>query len=288
MVKKLNQAQLPALEAAQDYSLSLIDISMRGVPRKDRERIRRRQMRKEAHVIRREKIHKKIVKGSAITVLGLSISLAGLFPTSSDLLRQQSIRQLSDVNPVEMMLEEEPGIEEDRKKVLTGSAGKSLWTRIKESLQNLVLQIPVWIRAGVFLPLWALGYLAVHLLSGVYQVVLAPVLSHIVSYILCAAVMLGVFVLTMKSIFPNMPLKKILRWKNIRRILIGAAILKVLDLFLPLIWGSYTQYKYLIMLIAGFLILGVILFARRRNTHSRRAAYSAGTGAGVSMRGERL
>ena len=195
------------LQEMQDYPLSLIDISMRGVPRQDRERIRRTQMLKENRRIRREKIRRKIVRGSAVSVLGLSISLAGLFPTSSDLLRQQTIRQMATTAPVEMVLEEDlSDSEEDRRKAQTGSDAKSLWARMKDTLRNLLLQIPVWIRACVFLPLWALGYLAIHLLSGIFQVVLAPVLSHIIGYILCVAVMLGVFILTMKSIFPNMPL----------------------------------------------------------------------------------
>ncbi len=255
----------------QEYPLSLIDISMRGVPQKVRARIRRAQILKENRRIRREKLRRKIVKGSAVSVLGLSISLAGLFPTSADLLRQQTIRQMANPAPVEMVLEEElPGSEEDRKKAQTVSAGKSLLTRVKEGLRNLVLQIPVWVRACVFLPLGALGYLGIHLLSGVYQVALAPALSHIIGYILCVLVMLGVFVLTMKSIFPNLPLKKILRWKNIRRILIGAAVLKAIDIILPLAWGEYARYKYLIMMLAGFLILGSILFLRRRKLHNRR------------------
>lgn len=256
---------------SQEYPLSLIDISMRGVPQKVRARIRRAQILKENRRIRREKLRRKIVKGSAVSVLGLSISLAGLFPTSADLLRQQTIRQMANPAPVEMVLEEElPGSEEDRKKAQTVSAGKSLLTRVKEGLRNLVLQIPVWVRACVFLPLWALGYLGIHLLSGVYQVALAPVLSHIIGYILCVLVMLGVFVLTMKSIFPNLPLKKILRWKNIRRILVGAAVLKAIDILLPLAWGEYARYKYLIMMLAGFLILGFILFLRRRKLPNRR------------------
>ena len=254
----------------QGYPLSLIDISMRGVPKKTRARIRRAQILKESRRIRREKLRRKIVRGSALSVLGLSISLAGLFPTSADLLRQQTIRQMANTAPVEMMLEEELAeSEEDRKKAQTVSDGRSLWSRMKERLRNVVLQVPVWIRACVFLPLWALGYLGIHLLSGVYQAALAPVLFHIIGYILCAAVMLGVFILTMKSIFPNMPLKKILRWKNIRRILIGAAVLKAVDILLPLAWGEYTRYKYLIMMCAGFLILGFILFIRRRKLHRR-------------------
>ena len=97
----------------KEYPLSLIDISYPGLPQKTRERIRRIELRKEKSRVRRKKLHRKIVKGSAVSVLGLSITLAGLFPSSSDLLRRQTIRQLENANPVEMVLEEETTEEKD-------------------------------------------------------------------------------------------------------------------------------------------------------------------------------
>ena len=48
-----------------EYALSLIDISMRGVPKEDREKYRRMQALKERRLVRREKLRKKIMKGSA-------------------------------------------------------------------------------------------------------------------------------------------------------------------------------------------------------------------------------
>ena len=261
-----DQMLLPAerSSAEQESQLSLIDISYRGVPEKKRKKLHRAKTLREKRHVRRAKLRKKIIKGSAASMLGLSITLAGLFPTAEDLLRQQTIRQLGNNAPVEMMIEEElPGSEEDhRKKTETGTSGRGLWSRLKEGLRNLVLRIPVAIRACVFLPLWAGGYLVIHLLAGLYQVVLAPAISHVISYILCAGVLLGVFVLTMKSIFPDMPLKKILSKKTILWVLIGAAVLKILDILLPVFWGEYTRYKYLIMLLAGFVVLGVILIPR--------------------------
>jgi len=255
-----------------ENALSLIDISMRGVPKEDREKYRRMQALKERRLVRREKLRKKIMKGSAASMLGLSITLAGLFPSSSDLLTQQTIRQLQDTTPVEMVLEEEdlPGSGEDeRRKEAAGVSGKGFWSRLLQAVRNLVLKLPLWVRTCVLLPLWAVGSLVLVLLSGVYRVVLAPVLSHILGYILCAAIMLGVFVLTMKSIFPDMPLKKILRWKNIRWILLGAAVLKLLDIFLPLFWGNYTRWKYLFLFGAGCLILGINVVPRMLRAHKK-------------------
>jgi len=263
-------------EPSEQYPLSLIDISYRGVPKKDRERIRRSEMLRLKRHIRREKIHRKIVKGSVVSVLGLSMTIAGLFPSSSDLLRQQTIRQLENTNPVEMMLDEElPGSEEDdRRKAETSSSGTGFWGRWKAALRNMFLRIPIAVRTCVFLPLWAVGYLLLYLLSGVYQLVLAPVISHIIGFILCAVVLLGVFVLTMKSIFPHMPLKKILRWRNIRWILLGAAVLKVLDILLPMFWGEYTRYKYLVIFLAGSIVLGLIVIPRVRRHRQRALSHS--------------
>lgn len=263
-------------ENSGEHALSLIDISYRGMPEKTRNRLRRIEQLKRKTRIRRRILHKKLVKGSAVSLLGISIALAGLFPSSSDLLRQQAIRSQSNPAPVEMMLEQEipDSEEENRKKAETGASGGPLWLRLRQILRAMVLRLPLWLRACAGLPLWAAGSLVIHLAAGLFQTVLTPVLFHLAGFVLCAAVLLGVYILTMKSLFPHLPLKKILRWKHIRRILAGAAFLKLLDILLPLFWGSYTRYKYLVLLIAGALVLGllVIPWVRRFRRGRKRTA----------------
>ena len=270
----------PAQTENQEYQLSLIDISYKGVPKQEREKLQRMALRKEKRIVRHKQIRRKVLKGSAASVLGLSITIAGLFPSSSNLLRQQTIRQLENAAPVEMMLEEEltEEEEEEKKKAQTGSTGGSLWERLGRFLRNAILKLPMAVRACVGVPLWACGSLMLHLLAGLYQTVLSPVISHVISFILLAAVLVGIFALTMKSIFPDMPLRKILRWKNIRWVLLGAAFVKLIDLLLPVFWGEYTRYKYVILLAAGCIVLGLNIIPKIRRYKKKHSVQRDGFG----------
>ncbi|MBQ9030538.1 MAG: hypothetical protein IJ106_03680 [Parasporobacterium sp.] len=226
--------------------------------------IRRRKLTDRKQSGEKSTLRKRLARGGAASVLGLSITVAGLFGTPEELIRQQTINQLHDPMAVELVLDEEdPGSEEDsRKKMETEPAGKGFFRRLADAAKKLVLKVPAPVRAVVGVPLWAIGYGIIHLLSGLYTLVLSPVLSHILGFVLLAAALIAVFAVTMKSILPHMPLKKILSKRNLIFLLIGAAILKLLDLLLPLIWTNYTRYKYLIMLAAGIAVLALNLVPR--------------------------
>ena len=218
-------------------------------------------------------IRKTLLKGGTASLLGLSITIAGLFGTPEELIRQQTISQLHNPEAVEMMIEEEdPGSDEDlRKKAETRPEKKGFFQKITEAAKQMLYKVPVPVRAIAGLPLWAVGSGILYTLSGLYSAVLAPVLSHIIGFALCALILLAVFTLTMKTIFPNMPLKKILRKRNIIRVLIGAAVLKAADIVLPLFWGEYTRYKYMILLVSGLIVLAVLIVPRILRRRRRRA-----------------
>ncbi|MBQ6369031.1 MAG: hypothetical protein IJJ17_03030 [Parasporobacterium sp.] len=236
--------------------------------------VRRRELSGSRQNVKKPGLRKKLARGGTASLLGLSITLAGLFGTPEELVRQQTIRQLHDQDAIELVLEDEdPGSEEDlRKKAETRPMKKGFFQKIADAARSLIYKIPTAVRAVVGVPLWAAGYAILHLLSGVYSVLLAPVISHIIGFVLCAVILLAVFVLTMKSIFPKMPLKKILSKGNIIRVLIGAAVLKVLDIVLPLFWPDYTRFKYMIMVAAGVIALAVIILPRILRKRHRKAA----------------
>ncbi|MBR3401262.1 MAG: hypothetical protein IKG67_03365 [Parasporobacterium sp.] len=236
--------------------------------------VKRRELSGSKQKVQKPGIRKKLVRTGTASLLGLSITLAGLFGTPEELVRQQTISQLHNQDAIELVLEDEdPGSEEDlRKKAETRPMKKGFFQKIADAAKSLIYKIPAPVRAVVGIPLWAAGYAVLHLLSGVYSVLLAPVISHIIGFVLCAIILLAVFVLTMKSIFPNMPLKKILRKGNLIRVLIGAAVLKVLDIVLPLFWPDYTRFKYLIMVAAGVIVLAVIILPRILRKRRRKVA----------------
>lgn len=202
---------------------------------------------------KKKKIKKKVVGSAAATGLGLSVLLAGLFQSPEELTKKntQTIRQQE--TPIVMMIDldqndddtQEDGEEEpDEEK-------KGIFSSIKKK----ILQLPAGVRALVGVPLWAVGWVIIHFLSIAWSGVLSPVLGTVLKWVLIAIAILAVFAVAMKCAFPKMPLKKILRPRNILFIVGGTAILGIADQVIPLFWKEYPTYRFFIILAGGFLLL---------------------------------
>ena len=145
--------------------------------------------------------------------------------------------------------EEDAGGDEEQEEEETG-----VFARIKKK----ILLLPAAVRALVGLPLWAVGWVIIHFLSIAWSAVLGPVLGMVLKWVLAGLALLGVFAAAMKCAFPNLPLRKILRPKNILFILLGTAGLGILDKVIPLFWSGYSGFRFVIMLGGGFLVLAAV------------------------------
>ena len=134
--------------------------------------VKRRELSGSKQKVQKPGIRKKLVRTGTASLLGLSITLAGLFGTPEELVRQQTISQLHNQDAIELVLEDEdPGSEEDlRKKAETRPMKKGFFQKIADAAKSLIYKIPAPVRAVVGIPLWAAGYAILHLLSGVYSV----------------------------------------------------------------------------------------------------------------------
>ncbi len=200
-------------------------------------------------------VKKKVAGGATAAGIGISVLLGGLFQSPAEL-TQKNMETINrqENTPVVMMVDmdaedqdgEEDNGEENQEEEETG-----LFARIKKK----ILRIPAGVRAVVGVPLWAIGWVIIHLLSLAWEAVLAPVLGTVIKWILGALALLGVFAVAMKCAFPHLPLRKILRPKNILGILIGTVILGIADRVVPLFWNGYTGVRFWIMLGGGLLVL---------------------------------
>lgn len=211
-------------------------------------------------------LKKKILRGGVISATGLSILLAGLFHSPADLIRQQTIDQLQNRPVVEIMLEEEDQNPEDdsKRKMEAAPSRKSIFGRIADVLRSFFLALPWPVRLCICIPLWAAGYGIIHLVTWLLPAALSPVLHHILSWAILAAVLLGVFALALKCLFPRMPWKKIFCKRNLLLVLVISIILKAADLLVPLAWSGYTRVKYPVMLALGAALLCLVLLAIRK------------------------
>lgn len=269
--------------------LDLIDISNRGMSKEEREKLQKKQLAAQKKMAAREKrrnlvirsknaaqtrsakLGKKIRRGGIASLTGLSILLAGLFHSPADLMQQQTIDNLDPDHTVEIMLEEDtPGNEEDQKRKMESEpVRKGLFSRILDSIRSFLVGLPPAVKACICIPLWAIGYAIVQLVSLLFPVTLAPLLRHVLSWLILAVILLAVFAVTMKCLFPHLPLKKILSKRNILIVLAASIVLKILDVVLPLFWTGYTRVKYPVMLVCGIALLLLILYRIRK----RQAAH---------------
>ena len=145
------------------------------------------------------------------------------------------------------------------------------------SVRKLVRAAPVGVRAVVAVPLWALGTVVIALVSSLWSTVLSPVAATVLSWLGIALMAVLVFALAAKTVFPNMPWKKILNRHSILTIVILCFLCGVLDAVLPFFWEDYTQLSKLLKVLGSFVCTGVpvAFFVRRHNRRQKEIAAEA-------------
>ena len=142
---------------------------------------------------------------------------------------------------------------------------------LKGGVRRIVRAAPVEVRALVALPLWALGTVVIALVSSLWTAVLSPVASTVLAWLGFALMAVLIFALAAKTVFPNMPLKKILNKRSILTIVALCFACGVLDSVLPFFWEDYQQLSNILKIVGSFVCTGVpVAFFVRR--HKRKAA----------------
>jgi len=142
---------------------------------------------------------------------------------------------------------------------------------VRASVRKLVRSAPVGVRALVVLPLWALGTLAMLLANSMWSAVLSPTLCVILSWLGMAVLAVLLYTLAVKTVFPDMPLKKILNKRSLLTILSLCLLFGAADAVLPLFWEDYEKLSRILKVVGSLVCTGVpVAFFLRRQM--RRAA----------------
>ena len=136
-------------------------------------------------------------------------------------------------------------------------------------LRRWLLSLPLGVRVLIGVPLWALGWCITELLALLWQAALTPLGSTILSWLLTAALALGAFAVTAKAIFPDIPLKKILRPRNILIVVGGTLLFGVLDTVLPLFWTGYPPIGRWLRLGGAALMISCGCLSLRKLHHKK-------------------
>lgn len=104
----------------------------------------------------------------------------------------------------------------------------------RQRLRRRILALPLWVRAGVFLPLWALGWG----LSALLPLAARP--------LGIGAAALGAACAAAKLLRPDQPLRSFFCRRNIGLLLLLLGLLWGVDVLVPLFWEDYERFRQLI------------------------------------------
>ena len=140
----------------------------------------------------------------------------------------------------------------------------------KKTLRERILELPLAVRVIFVVPLWAVGHVLV-MAGGALVTALSPLWNGITSFLMFALLMLALFTVGAKMMFPDLPLRKILNRHTIKGVLIASAGLFVADWGLPLIWPGYVHWKTLVLGILGLFAIIALLLRFGKKEEKRRA-----------------
>ncbi len=126
-----------------------------------------------------------------------------------------------------------------------------------DRLRAWFVSMPAIVRGVVLLPLWCLGRGGILLLGALFQG-LAPVWQAVFGLLFNVLLLIGLFALVYKLLFPNSSLKKLFTKRNLVAMLIGGFVLTVAHQLCKHFWPEYATVSIVIQLILALLVLGLL------------------------------
>ncbi len=176
------------------------------------------------------KTKKRAAATAAAVIAAAGTVLGGSFDSPADLLEDDD--ELFSASPIVEYAANDDGAADDG-----DGAGEADENSRRGRVRRIAKSMPAGVRAVVGVPLWCVGWLIITLVSGLWSAVLSPALGTVLKWVLAAGIMLAVLLAMLKTVFPDMPIKKICNKKSILTALIGIGAIGVLDavlrFFLP-------------------------------------------------------
>ncbi len=132
-----------------------------------------------------------------------------------------------------------------------------------------ILGLPLYVRAVFILPQWFIGNLVIAAGSFLFAG-LSPILNWALGFVLIALVIAAAFTVSVKAMFPDLPLRKIINRHSVKWILIASAAVFLADLVLGVFWPGYARFKTLFMAAFTLAALGMTVMWFARREHRRR------------------
>ena len=138
-------------------------------------------------------------------------------------------------------------------------------TTLAERLRARFLSAPSVLRGLALLPFWAAGKALLTLLSALFSA-LSPVWQVLLSVLLNALLLFGLFMPVYKLLFPKKKLRELFTRRNILLLAGGSLLLAAADAVLRTFWEDYRPISIAVKLALALGVLALLswrLFGRR-------------------------
>jgi hypothetical protein len=191
----------------------------------------------------KKKVKRQVTAAAVTAAASASVLVGGLFAAPADLLADADSTQPAAVT--ELIDDDDDGCMESEEKRRGG---------VRARLRRWILSLPVAVRALAGVPLWCVGWVLLTGVSVLFPAIFTPAAGAVAGWLCLAAMLLAVYVLTAKAVFPQLPLKKILNRRSALGIAAATALLGIADAVAPTVWPEYARFESAVRLTGSFVI----------------------------------
>jgi hypothetical protein len=189
-------------------------------------------------------------------LVALSLLTSAAFNAPADILEERPDTQVSNP-PIVLDIDEYVNTSVDDED--DADEQKSSKLGVMARFRQAVLSLPSSVRLLIITPLWLIGTALMTLVTFLWNTLFAsPLGAFIASFAVGFAVLTGLFAVTAKTLFPDVPLRDILTKRNVLILAVGAVILSGLDAAMPLFWEKYPAVSFLVKLVFGAGVISVL------------------------------
>lgn len=208
---------------------------------------------------------KKTAVGMVAAATSASVLVGGAFDSPADLLAPDGDGDDDSPTPiVETLTAQMPDAADDGGDGDDGEGDEEERRARFPAARRWIQSLPLGVRALVGVPLWCLGWALTSALGLLAQAAVTPLGGKILAWVLAAGAALLVFALAAKALFPNTPLKKLLRPRNLLLVAGGMALLGAADTLLTVFWKDYPPIGQAVRLLGGAALIALACFASRK------------------------
>lgn len=189
-----------------------------------------------------DKMKNKGAATAAATIAAAGVLIGGSFEAPADILKDNDsalapppiVETLNaEIDPGDGDTGDEDAAAEEEEEKKKGG--------VRARTREFVLRMPLAVRACVAVPLWCVGWLLISAFSLLWAGVLSPVGAAIAKWVVIALMILAALAVTVKTVFPNTPLKKIFNKRSLLWVLGGSTVLCAADVILQRVYPDMPR-----------------------------------------------